>query len=329
MSNKTLRITYGAMLIAIFAVFMMINRQTGGMLSSVMLFILPIPIVAYAVKYGGKASLAVFFCMVVVSILFGTLSTAFYGISAALIGLVYGTCLYHKVDMTKTFLAVVGITVVVELIDMVVIAGLMGIGIEQDMIEIEAMFNEMAAQANVQFPEAILEEGSLRRLILISIAFSGALEGFVIYGLTIIVLRKLRIPVQKMTPVSDIYPPRWTGIAAGAAWLWYTSCVSQQSAISQGLVDGTANTILNRCVQNEMAMGITQVVGMVGYLFLVVFGIIALSMIITKYLTRNKAAIVVLSLLGVMMFAFVVMILGIVYVSGTLHDRLLGRQMSY
>lgn len=329
MNQKTLRITYGAMLIAIFGVIMLLNRQTGGLFDSVTLFILPIPIVAYAVKYGGKASLAVFFCMVVVAIWFGSLTSTFYGISAALIGLVYGTCLYRKVDMTKTVILVVVLTIAVELVDMVILAQLSGIGLDQDIQEMQRMFNEIAAQSGMTFPESILEEGSLMRLMLVSIAFAGALEGFVICGLTVVILRKLRIPVQRMSPITDIYPPKWTGLAAAAAWLWYSATVTQQSAISQGLVDSTADTLLNRCVQNDLALSITQVVGMIGYLYLLIFGIIALSMIITKYLTRNKLLIVLFVFAAIFMLVMVVMIIGVLYISGSLHDRLLGRQMSY
>lgn len=317
------------MLIAIFAVIMLINRQTGGMLDGVMLFVLPIPIVAYAVRYGGKASLAVFFCMIFVSILFGSLSAVFYGVSAALIGLVYGTCLYHKVDMTKTLILVMMLTIVVELMNLVVVAGLYGIGLDEDVQQMQLMFNQMVEQTGIQMPDSILEEGSLRRLLLITMAFSGAIEGALIYGLTIVVLRKLRIPVQRLTPFTEIYPPKWTGLAAGAAWLWYASTLSQQSAMAQGLVSANANSLAARCVQNDLAMGITQVVGMVGYLYLFVFGVMALSLVIARYITRRKGIMILLTFLAMFMVTILVLFLGILYISGSLHDRLLGRRTSY
>lgn len=328
MRENTLRITYGAMLVAIFGVIMMLNRQTGGLFDSVMLFILPIPIVAYAIKYGGKASLAVFVCMVLVSFLLGGLTSTFYGVSAALIGLVYGTCLNHKVDITKSMLIVVVATIAVEMIDLVLISELLGYGLDVQIQEMQQMFDLAAQQYGVEFPSAIMGESSLMRIALVAIGFSGALEGFVICGLTIVVLKKLRIPVQQISPISQLYPPKWTGLAAAGVWLWYSATLSQQAAIEQGLVDATADTLLNRCIQNEFALGATQIIGMVGYFYLMFFAIIALSMILTKYVTRNKVLIVLLTFVGFFMGGILMMVLGVLYISGTLHDRLLGRERS-
>lgn len=328
MNQKTLRLTYGAMLIAIFGVILVINRQAGGLLDGMILYILPIPMVAYAVRYGGKASLAVFFCMLFVSILFGSLTATFYGVSAALIGLVYGTCLYHKVDLTRTLLIVVTMTIAVELVNMVVIASLSGISIDQDIHEMQAMYNQIIEQTGMQAPVGLLEEGSLRRLILIGIAFSGAVEGALIFGLTVVVLRKLRIQMPRLTPITDIYPPKWTGFLAGVVWLWYSAALTQQNQIAQGLVSADSQTLLARCVQNDLALAITQTVGMIGYLYLFVFGIVAVSMIITKYITRKKAIVVTLVFLSMFTITIAVLFLGLFYISGTLHDRLLDRRMT-
>lgn len=325
MNEKTLRITYGAMLIAIFGVIMMINRQMGGMLDVVILFVLPIPIVAYAVRYGGKASVAVFVCMAFIAFLLGGLTSMFYGVSAAFIGLIYGTCLYHKTDMTKTLLLVLVMTMAVELIDVVLIAAVSGIGLEVEIEQMQIMFTQMTEQAGVQFPEALVEEGSLRRLFLVAVAFSGAMEGFCIYGITIIVLRRLRIPVQRLTPFSQMYPPKWTGFAALAAWFWYATVLSQQNAVARGLVDGTADTFLNRCTNNAYALAATQVIGMIGYFYLLVFGIIAISAIIGRYLTRNKVIVVLLVFMAMFMAPMLLMIIAAWYISGSLHDRLIGR----
>ena len=57
MNQKTLKITYGAMIVALFGVLLLINRQTGGMFEGIMMFLLPIPMVAYAARYGWKTSI--------------------------------------------------------------------------------------------------------------------------------------------------------------------------------------------------------------------------------------------------------------------------------
>ena len=41
MNTKTQELTYGAMIVAIFGVLLLINRQTGGFLEGVFMFIFP------------------------------------------------------------------------------------------------------------------------------------------------------------------------------------------------------------------------------------------------------------------------------------------------
>lgn len=323
MNQRTLRITYGAMLIAIFGAILLVNRQTGGLLNSVILYILPIPIVAYAVKYGGKASCAVFFCMLFVSFIFGSFTSTFFGVSAALIGLVYGTCLYHKVDMTKTLIAIIILTVAVELADIYLVAAFTGIGLDQDIQEIQIIFTEVAERSGVELPATVMETGSLRRLLLTSVAFLGILEGFVIYGLTLVVLKKLRIPVQKLTPITEIYPPKWSGLLGAAVWLWYSAILSRQEAIAQGLIAADGNTWMDRIVRNELAVGVTQVVGTIGYLYVLIFGLIAVSMLVSRYITRNKGLVAILTVMSFVMSVVLVVFLGAYYISGSLHERLM------
>ena len=61
MNTKTQELTYGAMIVAIFGVMLLINRQTGGFFSGILMFVYPIPMVAFAARYGLKDSVAVFF----------------------------------------------------------------------------------------------------------------------------------------------------------------------------------------------------------------------------------------------------------------------------
>ena len=91
MNNKTKKLTEGAAVIAILGVFLLIDRQFIGILSSYALFLLPIPMMFYSAKYGFKSSLAVLFGMIIVSFLVSTITTFIYVCGACLIGLVYGS----------------------------------------------------------------------------------------------------------------------------------------------------------------------------------------------------------------------------------------------
>lgn len=329
MNQKTRQITYGAMLIAVFAIIMLLNRQTGGLFDNVTLFILPIPIAAYATLYGGRSGVTVFVCMCIVSFLFGGYTSMFYGISAALIGLVYGICLHRKANMTRTLILVIAMTVVTELISIVLIAAISGIGIDADIQYMQEAMNQAAVEYGMELPDAIIGESSLRRMFMFAVMASGVLEGFVTYGLTIMVLKRLRISVPSLTPITSIYPPAWTGLLAGGLWLFYSAVLNQQVAIERGTADGTVDSILNRCINNAYALSTVQIVGLMCWLYLAVFGLIALSMILTKYVTKSKAVIVILSLMAFMVFSNLLVWAGVFYISGTLHDRLLNRQVSY
>ena len=311
MNNKTLKITYGAMLIAIYGLILLLNRQTGGLLEGMMTYILPIPIAAFAVQYGGKASLTVFVCMVLLSFFFGTFTSVFYAISAAVLGMVLGVRIYHKKDLTKTMLMIMFLTMACELVSMVIIAQITtGVSLDQDVAQMEQMMQQMmqkaaeqSGQTGVDVSALIPPANMLKKVMLISIAISGGLEGFIVFQVTLLVLRKLRVQVPKPTPVTAYYPPRWTGYAAFIAYILYNVSYAKPFG--------------NKIVQN-----VVQTVGICGYFMLICFGVIALWMVLYAYVSASKVLDGILAFFSVMIFPFVDMILGLLYLSGSLHYML-------
>ena len=55
--SRTQELTYGAMLIAVFGVILVLNRQTAGLFEELIFFILPIPMTIFTIRYGRKDSL--------------------------------------------------------------------------------------------------------------------------------------------------------------------------------------------------------------------------------------------------------------------------------
>ena len=96
------------MILAIFAILLLLNRQTGGVFEGFFIYLLPIPMVVYSAKFDWKSGLMVFVGMCAFSLFFGTLTTIFYAVSSALLGLIFGACLYKNVDMTLTTFIVMG-----------------------------------------------------------------------------------------------------------------------------------------------------------------------------------------------------------------------------
>lgn len=257
MDKKTLKITTGAAVIAIFVLMLLINRQTGMMFEEVILYLYPIPMVTFAVQYGWKNSLPVLFAMACFAFLFGTFTSIFYAVSFALIGLIFGDCIYRKADMTRTLLVIMALCALVNILDVIVLAGIVGVDLNQEIDEMQTMVNNVFAQAGVAVPEGLLSRDYLRQMMVIGMAVVGILQGFVIFEITLLLLRRLRFQVQKPKSIYLYYPPKWTGIVGVVLFLIYYGSVLM-------------------AVPDSLLKDIIQVGGICGILYLSCFGLLAI-----------------------------------------------------
>ena len=318
--SKTQALTYGAMIIAIFGVLLLINRQTGSFFEEVFLYIFPIPMVAYSAIYGWKKSLPVFVGMCLISFLCGTFTSIFYAISQAFIGLAFGTSLNHKKDMTRTLLMVMVLSTLANILSTVVLASLFGYNITAEVTEMREMmmsaiekgFQMGGAQSSLQTEQTIKAMESmftfdyLKRMFVISMVLLGAMQGFVVYHLSLLILRRLQFPVEKPKPLLFYFPPKWMGYVGLALFVLYyvTTAVP---------------------LKNEQLQNVAQTLGLCGYLFLFVFGIIATMQSILAWLTKSKLLAVVLTILLMMIFPLPLILVGYFYLSGSLHEKILAR----
>lgn len=291
------------MIVAIFGVLLLINRQTGGFLEGVFMFIFPIPMVAFSAKYGWKDSLPVFFCTVLIAFLFGTFTAIFYAISMSFVGMVYGSCIKADRDMNRTLILVMVLCAAAELICSVALASLFGIDINQDIMAMQEGMNQMFEQAGISTASGILSYDYLRRLYVISMGFLGAMEGLIVYYLSLMILRKLRYPIRKPQPLTSYYPSKASGYIAFALVLVYIYTTAKP-------------------LSNGLAQDILQSAGMCGVIYLVFFGYIALLLICNVYLRLPRAIGMILSLFLTLAISYVPMIAGYAYISGGLHEAI-------
>lgn len=307
MNTKTQELTYGAMIVAIFGVLLLINRQTGGFLEGIFMFIFPIPMVAFSAKYGWKDSLPVFVCTVLLSFLFGTFTAIFYAIAESFIGMVYGSCIKAERDMNRTLVLVVALSAVAELLCSVALASLFGIDINQDIMAMQEGMNQAFEQAGIDTATGILSYDYLRRMYVISMGFMGAMQGLIVYYLSLVILRKLRYPIKKPQPLTQYYPSKISGFIA--AFLVFVYIYS------------FAKPFANPTVQD-----IAQSAGICGVIYLIFFGYIALLMVCRVYLRLPRAVGFILSLLITFTISYIPIVAGYIYISGNLHyaidDRL-------
>lgn len=257
MNKKSLIITTGAMVTAIFGVMLLLNRQTGNLFHEILIFLYPIPMVAYSALYGLKNGIPVCVCMALISFLFGDFTSIFYAVTQAVIGLVFGGCLHHKVDMTKTLFVVMILSALVNVLNTIVLGFLFGIDLNQEAVEMQIMMNSIFEQTGMVVPENVLSVNTLKQMLIVSMILAGILQGFVVYEVSLLILRRLRFPVQKPKSVFLYTPPKWTGYCGLVAFFAY-------------------NTSMVQPFENAMVQSTALTIGLFGYMFLICFGFIAI-----------------------------------------------------
>lgn len=302
-SSKTQELTFGAMIVAVFGVLLLLNRQTGDMFVNFFMFIFPIPMVAFSARYGWKDSLPVYFCTVLISFFCGSFAAIFYAVSESFIGTVYGARIHGKKDMNRTLILVMALSALAELVSNVALVSLSGVDLNATITELQSAMNRAFEQAGISTASGILSYDYLRRLYIISMAVLGVIEGFIVYELSILILRKLKFPIQKARPLSEYYPWKWSGVIAIALLFLFTYTYS-------------------RPFDSDLLQNIAQTAGICGYLYLLLWGVVAVIQIFRCYLHMPRAASVILSLLCMTVLVYLVMIIGYLYISGSLHDRI-------
>lgn len=309
MNKKSLKITTGAMVTAIFGVFLLLNRQTGNFFQEIFLFLYPIPMVAYAALYGWRSGLPVLAAMSLLSFLFGNFTSIFYAVTQAFIGLIFGGCLYHKADMTKTLFAIMGLSSLVSILNTVVLGFLFGFDLNQEVAEMQAMMNSIFEQAGVAMPEMIMTTNYLKQIFVVSMVLLGIVQGFLVYEISLLVLRRLRFPVQKPKSVFLYSPPKWTGYGALLAFMLY-------------------NTSLVHPMENEMLQNVSLTAGIFSYLYLLCFGAIAVVLMIKVRFRRAGALGAVAAVAGLLLFPLLIMGTGFFYLVTEFHQRLVEQYLA-
>ena len=297
------------MIVAIFGVLLLVNRQTGGMFEGFFMFIFPIPMVAFSAKYGWKDSLAVFVCTVLIAFFFGSFTGLFYAISMSFIGMVYGSCIHAKRDMNRTLILVMVLSAAAELLCTIALATVAGFDLNADIMAMQEGMNQILEQAGVDIASSgILTYDYLRRMYIITTGFVGALEGLVVYYLSYAILKKLRYPIRKPQPITSYYPSKISGVIALILVFVYAYSVAKP-------------------FPNEIAQNVLQSAGMCGVIYLIFFGFIALIMVCRVYLRLPGFIGMLLTLFLTMTISYIPMLAGYLYISGNLH-RMLDAKMS-
>ena len=303
-NNSTLKITTGAMIIAIFAMLLLLNRQTGLFFEEFFVYLLPLPMAIYTALYDWKYGLMVFIGMTAFSFIFGGFTTIFYAISASLIGLVFGTMVCRKVDPTKMLIIIMVFSAVSNVISSVALASLFGYDIDMSLTEMKNVLTKTLDANGYGAIGEFYTMDLLKQLFVFSMAIMGLVQGFIVYRLGLLIMKRLHISVGRAVPLLEFYPPSITGILAMAAFLSGIFGMTKQNT-------------------SPLYVNVAQGLWVIGFFYLAFFGILCVILFIRKYITQRKALIAVLTVFAYLFFSQYLPFLGFAYITFGLHARLL------
>ena len=293
MNNQVRRLTEGAMMCALFGLVLLINRQFAQVLEIFFVFVLPLPMVVYTVKYGFKSGLVCAFSICFLSFMISPFTSMVYSIMAVLIGLVYGALVTKKASSGVLVCVTMLMTIVLEVLCMIVFAGMFGYDLTSDAALMQEAFH--AANEMLSSYETLIQLPDISFFIMIaivSVILTGAMEGFLVHLFAGLLLKRLKIDAKLFSPLSMWNVPRWVGYAGAV-------CYIAMQMIQYADVSETVKL----CV---MAIGI------MGTLVLVLFGYIAcLVYAMVKY-KKN------ITLWLILLFVFiwpVMVVLGFFYIT--------------
>ena len=308
-NNSTLKITTGAMIIAIFAMLLILNRQTGLFFEEFFVYLLPLPMAIYTALYDWKYGLMVFIGMTAFSFIFGGFTTIFYAISSSLIGLVFGTMVCRKVDPTKMLILIMVFSAVSNVISSVALASLFGYDIDMNLTEMKSMLTKTLDASGYGALGEFYTMDLLKQLFVFSMAIMGLVQGFIVYRLGLLIMKRLHISVGRAVPLLEFYPPSITGIIAMAAFLSGIYGMTKQNT-------------------SPLYVNVAQGLWVLGFFYLAFFGILCAVLFIRKYITQNKALITVLTVFAYLFFSQYLSFFGFAYITFGLHARLLAPRVS-
>lgn len=304
MNRDIRKITDGAMMIAIVGAVMLMDRQLAGTISSMVLFLFPLPMVFYAAKYGLRASGMVLGALLALVFILGTPQSIFFVGCESIIGTVYGAGVHNGTENRKIVLRTLVLGGITELLAMVVFASLFGYDMTSEIAEYTAAIDQLSAQTEFTLPVSFTDPAALRNLFVMSAILTGVLEGLVTHLVSRLMLKRLRFPLPKSTPIAEYYPPKWTGYLAFAALCVYYY------------------TLLRPLSENVYQTAV-QAAGTIGLLYLLGYGIVAVLIFVPRRFPKvSRLALFLILIFAMFLGSLFLAVTGFLYITTDIHERI-------
>ena len=204
MNNKTRKITEGATLVAIVGVFLLIDRQTVGMLNGYVTWMMPLPILLYAAKYGFKDSIAPFISIILLSFIVALPTTTVIIFITGVTGLVYGSGVKKGKSNFWLLGSTLFFTIIEYLVTMVLFASFFGYDLAGELQQ--AIVTLESYGYRIQDLDMIITT-----MIPIILFAAACLEALLIHIIANFLLKRLKIKVNPMKSINDVVAPQWLG----------------------------------------------------------------------------------------------------------------------
>ncbi len=307
--NKTKKLTQGAMLLAIVGALMLLDRQLSYFFSTIILLLIPVVIAVYSTMYSIKEGGMLCVGLVVLTILFGYLTTYIYMPISIIVGLAVSYGIKKGFDRRKLNIISMFIYIVAELLVAFVISPIFGISVASQLESITTTFNQMMELYGATSISSMFS--NMSSLILIcfvaSTVLMGLLEGYLTGLLTTFVLKRMKIKDIAIKSPLDIKIP---------VYLSYVLLVF--SALSTILMK-IPNFETNYSTITYIAMCLSAVSSLVlayyGYLFIIIYT--------NARLGRNRIMLVFLAIILLFPLSYLILIVvGFLYGAGPLRTYL-------
>lgn len=304
MRNETRKLTEGAMIIAIVGVFVLIDRQIGGLLSPYILYLYPLPMLLYSAKYGFKTALPVLAGMLFILFIFSmTPSAALYFSGMVLIGLANGSLIHYGASNKTVLISTAALGAFIEVGVMLLMMRLFGYDINAEVQEVQALTSSITNQLG-QAPEYMQTNSFFMNMFIISTVLTGVLEGFISHYLGRILSKRFRIKVPASEPIQMHFAPKIMGYIAIAGMIAYYASVFKPFA----------DTFLQTSV---------QCIGFACIIYLVTYGCIGIYVyFLTMPVKLSRFVIWLIFMIAIMMIMPITAMLGFLYITTDWHKNL-------
>lgn len=207
MKKQVRVITQGAMMLAIIGLFLVLNLQTAGLLEVYMIWLMPLPIIFYVVRFGLKAGLVLAGAAIGLSFILGNYITLFYVLTAISIGLMYGYGVYKEKDNGWLLAMTTMITALSLFLEMYALAAFFGYDLARETRDIIALLKTV---------DGLIIPADIESLVFavypIALLLMAFLQSFITHVLSIFMLKRLKIKTRKMSAIETYRLPLWLGV---------------------------------------------------------------------------------------------------------------------